>query len=149
MGRKRPVNELVSAGGVVYRVNSGIVEMVICRRRSPSVWGLPKGTPEPGETREQTAVREVREETGLDVKAEVFIDSIHYWFVGFADGVRCHKTVLFYLMSPTGGDLSLHDHEFDEVRWFQADEGLKRLSYLNEVRILEKSLSLVSEKAGA
>ncbi len=142
-----PVKELVSAGGVVHRFSEGRTEVVICRRHSPPVWGLPKGTPEPGESREQTALREVSEETGLDVEVEAFIDSIDYWFAGYGDGIRCHKTVLFYLMRSTGGDISRHDHEFEEVRWFPVDEAIDTVNYENEVRILEKGLSLVSEKA--
>lgn len=149
MSRIKPVAELVSAGGVVYRGSRSGVEVAICRRSSPPVWGLPKGTPEEGETLEETALREVSEETGLQVRLERPIKSIEYWFVGFSDGVRCHKTVHFYLMSPTGGDISEHDDEFDEVRWFDAGEALKTLSYPSEVKILEKGLSMVSEKTGA
>ena len=144
---KRVAEEVVSAGGLVYRVRKANVEVVICRLRASSFWGLPKGTPEPGETREQTAIREVSEETGLEVRTERLIDSIDYWFVTPRSGVRYHKTVFFYLMIPTGGDLSRHDHEFEEVRWFAADEALGALKYDNEVRVLEKGLSLVSEKA--
>ena len=99
---------------------------------------------EPGETPEQTAVREVNEETGLEVEIGGRIDSIEYWFVRAAAGVRCHKTVHFYLMSPSGGDTSRHDHEFDEVRWFPVGEALKTLTYGNEAKLVAKGLSMVS-----
>lgn len=135
---------MLSAGGVVYRTASGSVEVVICRRKAPPFWGLPKGTPHPGETHEQTALREVGEETGLEVEVDRFIDSIEYWFVRPEDDVRCQKTVLFYLMRPTGGDLSRHDFEFDEVRWVTAEEALRTLEYRNEVRVLEKGLAMVA-----
>ena len=120
--------------------NSG--EVVLCGRSQPPIWSLPKGTPELGETRVQTAIREVVEETGLKVKIECFIDSIEYWFVRPTDGVRCHKSVLFYLMSATGGDTSRHDHEFDDVRWFPVPEALRTLTYGDEAKIVEKGLSM-------
>jgi 8-oxo-dGTP pyrophosphatase MutT (NUDIX family) len=87
-------------------------------------------------------VREVSEETGLQVKTQCFIDSVQYWFVRIGDGARCHKTVLYYLMDPVGGDTSLHDHEFDEVRWFSVEDALKTISYGNEAKVVEKGLSL-------
>lgn len=141
-----PVEELVSAGGVVLR-NAGCgPEIVLCGKRVPKLWALPKGTPEIGETHEQTAIREVTEETGLRVKAQCFIDSIQYWFVRPGDGGRCHKTVLYYLMDPTGGDTSLHDHEFDEVRWFSVDDALRTMSYGNEAEVVKKGLSMVPRR---
>ena len=145
MRRKGRVEDLVSAGGVVYRVRDGAVEVVVCGLGSPMRWGLPKGTPDPAETREQTALREVGEETGLEVELERGIDSIEYWFVRPQDGVRCHKRVFFYLMSPTGGDVSQHDHEFDEVRWLPVEEALRTLTYENEVKVVQKGLSIISK----
>jgi 8-oxo-dGTP pyrophosphatase MutT (NUDIX family) len=143
-----PVRELVSAGGVVYRTTGkGNVEVIICGRSSPPIWGLPKGTPDPSESHKQTALREVNEETGLEVEIEDFIDSIEYWFVSPYEGVRCHKAVHFYLMSATGGDISLHDHEFDFVKWVPAGEAMATMTYENEVKIVKKGLSMVSKKA--
>ena len=147
MKQERHVEQLVSMGGLVYRKNNDSIEVVICGRITPRLWGLPKGTPDPGETREQTALREVQEETGLEVEIKGFIDSIEYWFNRSREGVRCHKTVHFYLMTSTGGDLSLHDHEFDVARWFSVEEALDSLTYENEVRIVQKGLSQVSENA--
>ena len=142
MSPNRPTVRLESAGGVVYRVGESGVEVVLCGRSSPRVWALPKGTPEQGETREQTALREVSEETGLEVATEGSIGDIDYWFV--RDGARCHKTVHYYLMSASGGDIARHDHEFDEVRWFAAKEALRAMTYENEVRVVEKGISMAS-----
>jgi 8-oxo-dGTP pyrophosphatase MutT (NUDIX family) len=145
MGRKRRVVELVSAGGVVRRVGESGDEVVLCGRGQPTTWGLPKGTPEPGETRDQTALREVTEETGLEVEIDGPLDSIEYWFVRPSDRALCHKTVHYYLMSATGGDTSRHDHEFDVVRWFPVQEAVGTMTHENEARIVEEGIALASE----
>ena len=144
--------EMESMGGVVTRVCGDDVEVVICgfdAQPGHVVWGLPKGTPEDGETREQTALREVTEETGLQVNIEEFVDSIDYCFERYGDGAACHKVVHFYLMSANGGDLSLHDHEFDYVRWLPVSDALRTLTYDNEVQVVKNALHLISKKARA
>lgn len=147
MKQRQRIIRLVSDGGVVFRANSnGGFDVVICGKRVPEIWGLPKGTPDPGESREETALREVREETGLDVRIDDFIDSIEYWFVSPQEGARCQKTVHFYLMSATGGDISLHDHEFDFVEWAPVEVAFGKLTYENEVKIVQKGLSMVAKK---
>ncbi|MBI4507828.1 MAG: NUDIX domain-containing protein [Chloroflexi bacterium] len=107
-------------------------------RGSPRVWTLPKGTPQPGERDAETALREVGEETGLAVELVAPLDDIEYWFV--AGRQRVHKTVRYYLMRAIGGDVALHDGEYEEVAWFGADEALNGLTYENERRILRLGL---------
>ena len=131
---------------MVYREEKRNIDFVICGRKSPMSWNLPKGTPVENETREQTAVREVQEETGLEVKIEGFINSIKYWFVETKTGDRFAKTVFFYLMSATGGSFSRHDHEFDKVIWSPSVDTLDLLTYQNEVRIVEEAFSMVTHK---
>jgi len=106
---------------------------------------LPKGTAEAGETREQTALREVSEETGLEVVIRKYIGDIEYSFF-LPGGERCHKTVYYYLMTHTGGDMSRHDSEFDDVQWFPAPNALETMTHQNEVRVVEKGLSMVAEQ---
>lgn len=134
----------VSAGGVVYRRKRDEIEIVLCGHRNPENWRLPKGTPDPGETRKETALREVQEETGLDVAIEGCLDSVQYWFN--ADGVRNHKTVHFYLMGATGGSIDNHDPEFDMVQWFKADEAEKTLTYETEVAVVRQAINLVADR---
>ena len=144
--RKRPrIVEPVSAGGVVYRKVDGEIETVLCGRDNPVRWSLAKGTPDPGETLEQTALREVREETGLEVEIEEPIQSIDYWFSDRESDVRYHKTVHFYLMNTVGGDTNQHDPEFDVVQWFVFGEALQTLAYTNEADVLRKALELISQ----
>jgi 8-oxo-dGTP pyrophosphatase MutT (NUDIX family) len=137
--RPAPLVRDVSAGGVVYRrsAEEGPVEVALVGRLRPKRWALPKGTPEVGETLEGTAVREVGEETGLLVRIEQPLDQIHYWFVW--GGVRHSKTVHFYLMQMVGGDTANHDGEYDVVEWFPIAEALRRLSYPNEARVVDKA----------
>jgi len=105
-------------------------------------WALPKGTIRPGEALESTAVREVEEETGLEVRVLQPIDQIHYTFQ--LAGVRYAKTVHFYLMQAIGGDTANHDQEYEFAQWFRADEALRRIAYPNEERLVEQALTLVS-----
>ena len=141
--QKLPVERAVSAGGVVYRRGPQGIEVVLCGRTEDGVWGLPKGTPGPGESLEQTAVREVSEETGLQVAIERKIDTIEYWFA--REGVRYHKFVHHYLMVPIGGSTDDHDWEYDRVEWFAAEQATKTLSYRNEVEVLRKAIALLED----
>ena len=91
---------------------------------------------------EQTALREVREETGVEVEPQGIVGDIRYWFSRPQEGVRYYKTVRHYLFRPIGGDTSLHDHEFDDVRWFPVEEALGMLTYRNEGRILRQAIEM-------
>ncbi len=131
--RRPPIQDAVSAGGVVWRTADGNIEVVVCGRVD-GLRMLPKGTPNEGEAIEQTALREVREETGLAVVLGESLGAIEYWFTHA--GVRYHKLVHHWLMEPTGGSLDEHDHEFDIVEWMPIDAAFRALSYVNERRVL-------------
>ena len=150
--------KVVSAGGLVFRQTGELVETLLCARvrpgfhgeDAPLTWRLPKGTPETGETVEQTACREVQEETGVHVNVLAPITSIRYFFVGHDDGIRYDKTVYFYLMEPMGGSTSDHDAEFDVVEWCSYEEAVELLEYDNEREVLEAARSLIdSYRRGA
>ena len=145
---KTPVESVVSAGGVVYRRVDGRIEAVLCGRSNPVRWSLAKGTPDEGETLEETALREVREETGLEVTLDSNLGSIEYWFADRDSEVRYHKTVHFYLMKAIGGDTDRHDPEFDVVRWFPFEEALRVAAYPNEAQVLRRALEQISEGKG-
>jgi len=133
-----------SAGGIVIRHESGRVWLVVGSRRRDRdgwTWTLPKGTPKPGETREETALREVTEETGLVVRITGPLDSIEYWFV--QSGQRIHKTVHYFLMEPIGGDLAGHDHEFEQVRWVSFTEAGRMLTFETERALVARAAELV------
>ena len=130
-------------------MKGGRLETVLCGRSQPVRWSLAKGTPDAGETLEQTALREVREETGLEVEIDGPLGSIEYWFADRGKDVRYHKTVHYYLMVPVGGATDQHDPEFDVVQWFDAEDALKNLAYANEVNVLQRALDLIAERNGA
>jgi ADP-ribose pyrophosphatase YjhB (NUDIX family) len=128
---------------VVIRFVDGRPQLVVGirrRERDSRTWTLPKGTPIAGETLEETAVREVGEETGLEVRIIGSLGSIEYRFA--QRGTRIDKTVHYFLMEPTGGDLDRHDHEFEQVRWLDLAEAPTRLTF-------ETERDLVSRAAGA
>jgi 8-oxo-dGTP pyrophosphatase MutT (NUDIX family) len=130
------VREAVAAGGVVIRRGERGHEVVLAGREG--MWVLPKGTPDADERIEETATREVREETGLDVRIVRPIGQIEYWFA--LPRKRVHKIVHFYLMEALGGDTSQHDHEYDEVRWVPVDEARRMLTFDTYREMLERAL---------
>jgi 8-oxo-dGTP pyrophosphatase MutT (NUDIX family) len=137
-----------SAGGIVVRAERDGRSLVVgMRRRDRAVtWTLPKGTPDPGETVEQTAIREVCEETGLDVRIVGPLPSIDYTFV--QDGTRIHKTVHYFLMEALGGDLSRHDHEFERVRWVRFSEAATLLTFPTERELVATAAARLDDDSG-
>jgi 8-oxo-dGTP pyrophosphatase MutT (NUDIX family) len=131
----------VSAGGVVYRLtDDGQIEVVLASRRTRRgdlAWGLAKGGIEDGESREEAAVREVREETGLIAEIEADLGDTKYMYVW--EDVRIRKTVHFFLMRCVGGDIDDRDDEMEEIRWFPLDRALKRAAYRGERDVLGRA----------
>ena len=144
---RRPsrVRTATAAGGVVLRGNGEAAEVVLAGRDSDRTWVFPKGTPDPGETIEETALREVREETGLEVEIVRPIGVIDYWFA--VPGERVHKLVHFFLMRPRGGDVSEHDHEYDDVRWVPVAEARRLLTYDTYREMLDRAVEAAREVA--
>jgi 8-oxo-dGTP pyrophosphatase MutT (NUDIX family) len=135
--KRTPAQRAVSAGGVVLREGPQGAEVVICGRDSDGVWGLPKGTPDNGESLEAAALREVAEETGLTVEIVDKLGVVEYWFAH--DGTRFHKWVHYYLMRSTGGSTEAHDQEHDRVEWRPVAEALKELTFENDRSMVRKA----------
>jgi len=143
-GPKIPTTKEVSAGGVVYRHADDGIEVVLASRRTRRgqlAWGLAKGGIELGETREQAAIREVREETGLTADIEADLGDTKYMYVW--DEIRIRKTVHFFLMRHTGGDVDDRDDEMEEIRWFPMERAIKRAAYRGERDMLVKAAELL------
>lgn len=132
-----------SAGGVVLDADQANVALIgRLDRRGRLLWSLPKGHIEEGETPEQTAVREVAEETGIKSVVLRPLGTIDYWFV--ADNRRIHKTVHHFLLQATDGELSDDDVEVTEVAWVALDDLDDRLAYADERRLVRKARELLS-----
>ena len=111
-------------------------------RRGALVWSLPKGHIEEGETAEDTAVREVKEETGIDARVRGPLGTIDYWFV--AERKRIHKTVHHFVLTATGGELSDEDVEVTEVAWVPLSELNATLIYSDERKLVRAALEELS-----
>lgn len=138
---KLPILNQVSAGGVAFREKNGQLEVAIIAMNPSGRWQLPKGLIDYGETLEQAAVREVREEAGIDTELIDKVDSIDYWFVSDWDDTprRIHKTVHFYLLRYVSGDVADHDHEVLESRWVTIEEALELLAFDGEKVVVKKA----------
>lgn len=128
-----------SAGGVVVRAGAHGPEIALISVGAPPRWQLPKGLIEPGEAPETTALREVREETGIEGELVAPLEPIEYWYVATArDGsrVRIHKQVHFFLLRAVGGSVSDHDHEVHEARWTALADAPTTLAFESERRVV-------------
>jgi 8-oxo-dGTP pyrophosphatase MutT (NUDIX family) len=136
----------ISAGGVIYRRTATGIAVCLISTKGGARWQLPKGKREPGESLEQTAAREVAEETGLVGEVGPRLDRIDLWFTWNEDGtpIRHHKLVYFYLLRYRHGSTADHDHEVDEARWFPAEEAITRLTFPNERRVVARALELLA-----
>jgi 8-oxo-dGTP pyrophosphatase MutT (NUDIX family) len=131
----RPLRE-TSYGGVVLRGQDLLVITPAGKRR---VVGLPKGGPRPGETPEETAAREVREETGVTATVREPLGDVTYWYR--RGGRRVFKTVHFFLCDYRSGSTADHDHEVEDARWIPLREAERTLTYPGERALMERVLS--------
>lgn len=136
-----------SAGGAALRKTPQGLEVALISVGDPPRWQLPKGLVDPGETPEVAAVREVREEAGIDVSLSQLIDRVEYWYLSKHgnERIRYHKFVNFYLMRYESGEVSYHDKEVHEARWFPVDEAVRALAFRSEQGIVSKAIELARE----
>jgi len=137
--------EQVSAGGAAFRKFDGRIEIVIILTNPERRWQLPKGMIDAGETAEQAAVREVREETGVETDIITPLEETQYWFSADRNGerTRFHKKVHWFLMKYRSGEVEDHDNEVFEARWVEAGDAIKMLVFKNERDIVQKALDAI------
>lgn len=145
--RPRVVTQ-VSAGGVVYRRAPGMrqVDIAVVRVGPKSRWQLPKGLVEEGESADRTAVREVREEAGVDGEVVAPLEVVEYWYVGAersGERVRFHKYVHFFLLEYRRGDVRDHDDEVAEARWVALGEAEHMLAFGSERKVVARARELL------
>lgn len=132
-----------SAGGLVVRKKGSRPQLCLVSKKGGRVWAFPKGRVNPGETLEQTATREVLEETGHRAEVINELDKIEYYFFLKENNTFYHKTVTFYLMKCLEENAQPRDEEADSVGWYDVGVAKKKLSYLNEKKILGKAEGLL------
>lgn len=134
-----PTRDQVSAGGVVFRQIDDRTEVALISVGEEARWQLPKGLLGRDETPEQSALREVQEETGLTAELLRPLDTIEYWYYAttrHGNRVRYHKNVYYFLMRYLSGDTADHDAEVNEARWFEIGEAAQQLAFKNERKVL-------------
>jgi periplasmic divalent cation tolerance protein len=142
----RTVKE-ASAGGVIYRKNSDNLEIALIHVRNR--WGLPKGHIEEGERADEAALREVREETGLEGKLLRKLGDIRYSYRDKSkegEPIRIYKRVFFFLMRYVRGDVRDHDHEVDDVRWFPIAQAVNHLKFATERKMVHRAVTILSSR---
>lgn len=140
-----------SAGGVVVRAAPGgpqCIVIVPTRRdaRGELVLALPKGHPDGDETPQQAALREVREETGVEASVRAPLDEVRYWYQ--RDGRRIAKRVKFFLLDHVSGDPEAHsDAEIEQARWMALDQAAGELTYKGDRDMVLLASSLLNGDA--
>lgn len=151
---------VVSSGGVIYKVDRGKPSICLIERTDREVWGLPKGEIASGESPEETAHREVEEETGLKGEIVEKLGQIDYWFylpvrprlprgrqAGWKpEKTRYHKTVYFFLMKYLGGDTASHDWEVKSAQWFSIDKAISKMAYKNEIEMVQRAKQQIAQR---
>jgi 8-oxo-dGTP pyrophosphatase MutT (NUDIX family) len=139
--------EQISSGGVAFRQTGSNYEIALIAVAPTMRWQLPKGLVDAGETPEIAALREVREEAGIEAELIDKIETIEYWYVGDykRERVRFHKFVHFFLMKYVSGDVADHDHEVAEARWVRIEEAVEMLAFKGEKTVVEKASKLITE----
>lgn len=119
--------------------------MVLVSVKGGRVWCLPKGLIDRGETPEVTAVREVREESGLTGRIVCELGDITYWYYIKGENVKCRKTVHFFLLEYVSGDTCQHDFEVDDSQWFPIEVALEKISFKGDRSVLERARTKLRE----
>lgn len=126
-----------SAGGIVYnkqkarsKKQEGEIRILVAQHSQHHGWVFPKGLIDKGESKEQAALREVLEETGINGRIVKPVQPVTYWYV--FEGEKIKKTVYYFLMEYISGDTTDHDFEMEQVEWTASSEVEKRLSYKSD-----------------
>ena len=140
-----------SAGGVLVRRLRGrwVFAAIRPAGKEPGLWALPKGLIGPGERPDETALREVVEETGGEGRLDSKLGDVRYVYTW--GGERIFKVVSFYLLRYSRGRLGELPpetaHEVAEVRWLPLEDGPRLLAYKGEREMAERALASVGEGA--
>lgn len=138
---KKPIKREYSAGGVVFKKENDQTLWLLIKPKDTDRWQLPKGLIDKKEKGEETAKREVEEETGIKAEIAGKAETIQYFY--HFQGQKIQKTVQYYLMACKGGKIVCQEQEIDEARFFPYKEAYQNLTFENEKRALEKAKKLL------
>ena len=143
-----------SAGGIVFRQAQDFgsepqfskkrIEILVCQHSQHHGWVFPKGLigdEVKGEKKEDTALREVEEETGAKAKIVKLLQPVGYWY--FFEGEKIKKTVYYFLMEYLSGNITKHDIEMENVEWLSEEEVEKRLTYPTDKKVWQEARQLL------
>ncbi len=138
-----------SAGGIVIKDSSGETKVLLIKNmamRDPnkSYWGFPKGHLNEGESSKDAAIREVKEEVGLEVEVIEKVGKSSYMFA--ANKEKIFKIVTMFLMKAKEGEIVIQDLEIQEAKWVDSKEALSLLSFPNDKKLLEKALNIYGKR---
>lgn len=139
-----------SAGGIVFKKEGGKIYILLCKHSSNHTWVFPKGLigdHNKGEKKEETAIREVKEETGVDAKIIEPLKPIAFWYK--FNGELIKKTVYYYLMEYVSGDTTQHDFEMEAVEWVPIEEVNDRLSHKSDKQLFKETQKRIEELISA
>lgn len=135
-----------SAGGIVFN-NKG--EVLLAQNSSNKYWGFPKGWPNEKESMRDTAVREVKEEAGVEAEIVEKVGDSRYVFTSKETKEKVFKIVTIYLMKYIAGNPKDHDWEVSEASFFPPEEALKKLSFSQDKQLLKKALEILASQGEA
>lgn len=135
-----------SAGGVIYKFEDGKIWILVSQHSYHHGWVFPKGLIGDkehlkGEEKEETAIREVKEEVGADAEIIQPLEPVTYFYNFMGEKIK--KTVYYFVMKYAGGDITVHDHEMEAVEWLPADEVMTRLSYKSDKDVFTQALPII------
>lgn len=135
----------LSAGGVAYLKKANTIEIVIVSVGKDNRWQLPKGIIDKDESSEEAALREVREEGGIETELIDLIDKVEYWYYSKGGGkrIRFHKFVYFYLLKYRSGNTEDHDKEVNEARWVNINLAQQMLTFKSERAIAVRAKEMI------
>ncbi len=137
-----------SAGGIVFQKKKESreqIEILLCQHSQNHGWGFPKGLigdTKKGESKEETAIREVEEETGAKAEIIKALEPVTYWYKWKNETVK--KTVYYYIMKYVGGDIAKHDFEMENVEWVEKDKVMEKLTFKSDKEVFEKALGEIA-----
>lgn len=140
----------LSAGGVVFNKHQGKIHILVSQHSQHHGWVFPKGfigdkDEFKGETKEETAIREVKEETGIDGKILEPLTPITYMYE--MDNEKHQKTVYYFIMQEAGGDITKHDWEMENVEWLPVNEVMDRLTYDSDKTVWKEAQEKIMQFA--